>query len=169
MNNQNNNPARIALSYVESFEKGIDFSPPSKGLVQNEKIAKEALAILKKHLLEDESGVRENIVELIIDTSLQISLSKNGTEHIDDVNVLNVLVHQGTHKNDIAKERVIDVLRKLTKKEDLLSYHERLENLLKKEISEEILLLVAKAKVSGAKKIVDDIATSPEWQHQESV
>lgn len=169
MNNQNNNPAQVALLYIKSFEQGADFSPPSEGLIQNEKIAEEALSILKKHLAEGEIDIRENIVALIIDTSLQISLSKNGTEHIDDADVLNVLVYEGMFTNDRVKENILDALRKLTKKKDLLPYHERFIHLLQENISEEILLLIAKAQVSNAKNTVAEIATRNEWQNNESV
>jgi len=169
MNNQNNNPAKIALSYVESFEKGTDFSFPSEGLIRNGKIAEEALAVLKKYLAEGKAKVRENIVELIIDTSLHITFSKNGTEYVDDANVLNVLIYEGTLRDDIARELVIDAIRKLTKKKDLLSYHERFTYLLREETSEEILLLIAKTKVSTARKIVTEIASRSEWQNNESV
>lgn len=167
MNNQNNNPGQVALSYVKSFEQGADFSPPSEGLIRNEKIAEEALSVLKKHLAEGEIGMRENIVSLIIDTALQISLSKNGTEYIDDVDVLNILVFEGTQINDSVKENVLDAVRKLTKKEDLLPYHQRFIHLLQENASGEMLLLIAKAKVSNAKNTVAEIAARSEWQNNE--
>ncbi len=169
MNNQGNNPEQIALLYVESFEKGIEFTAPSKGLIVNGEIAEKAISILKKHLAEGETGVRENIVELIINTCIQISLAKNGTEYIDDANVLNVLVYEGTQRNDTAKERIIDALRKLAKKEDLVIYHERLIHLMQEDTSDEMLLLIAKAKASNAKKILTEIALRPEWQNSKSV
>jgi len=159
------NATQSAYNYINSFKRGEPFYPPSEGLIIDEKPDSMALWILGKELATSGSDVRENIVALLVDVGVSSDpLQQEGAEVLRNKQIVEILVGSGLAKADIAREATLDALRKLVTQEDLARYDVEFTKALENRPSEEVFLLIAKAKPSKAKTLLDSLARSSVWK-----
>jgi hypothetical protein len=158
------NPAQIAETYVKSFQDGEEFMPPSEGLVDRTTPDPQALLVLERHLWEDSSEVRANIVDLLADLGAQCADPSNtGIAAIKDRRILELLVKVGMAKPDLAREKAMQHLRTMVLRSDLGSWSQDLTKVIEERPTEDALLLVAKARAVQAREGLEKLANDPEW------
>ncbi|MFO7613395.1 MAG: hypothetical protein R6W71_02015 [Bacteroidales bacterium] len=159
------NATQSAYNYINAFKLGEPFYPPSEGLIVDEKPDSMALWILGKELAISEPGVREHIVALLVDVGVSSDpLQAEGAEVLRNQQITEILVGSGLVKSDIAREATLDALRKLMTQTDLARYEAEFIKALEKKPTEEMFLLIAKARLPKAKTLVDSLARSQTWK-----
>lgn len=151
-----------AHDYITSFRRGETFKRPAKGLLADGRIGPDALEILGIELASGSASVRENLVDLLVDASLQADpLTRRGAEVVRDPRVIELLAGAGLSKVDVGRNAAMDALRKLVMVPDLAPFGPAFVKALDEAPTTEGLLLVAKAKPPGAKAVVDRLAALP--------
>ena len=169
-NQQEENPAQVALNYIKSFRRGVDFKSPASGIIINGRPDAAAIEILRDHLAKENANVRENIVNLVADIGLHIgTMAGTGAEVILNDRILKILAVEGLIKPDLGRERALDILRKMGLESDLAHYGDSYVQALKAKPSEELFLLIAKAKTGSAKELVYQLSRSDIWKNVEAV
>ena len=156
---------KTAKDYISAFRRGETFHRPVAGLIINHQADKIALHELEKELTTGSSEVREKIVELL--TEIDFEASEKST--LQDQGIIKILSSAGLSKDDLGLTAAANVLRKKSTYEMLISYSDSYTKALAVSPDDDLLLLVAKAKPSHAKVVVEQIAILPEWHEKEAV
>ena len=163
-----NSMSQRAEEYIAAFKRGEDFRPPAKGVFINGQPDESALQVLGSELGRANADVRENVVKLLVDMAQSSDpLSRQGAEVIRHKKILELLAGPGLSKPDLGRETAMDALRKLATQSDLARFENEFTNALAEEPTAEAFLLVAKAKSSKAKELVERLIALPKWQEME--
>jgi len=159
-----------AQQYIEAFERGEDFSPPSQGLLLSGTPDPAALQHFERALKQAAPEVTENIVRLLIDLGLAADPTKpRGTEVIRDAKIIEILVGVvAPPRVGVGREAAVEGLRKLVRPVDLMPSGDVFTRALEFAASDELFLLVAKAKPASAQRVVWQLRQGPTWQDDES-
>lgn len=158
-----------AARYIDSFQRGEQFSPPAKGLIVNGQVDTAALQILGNGLATEGGEVREKIIELLVSVGQQVDpLTARGTIVLRHPQIIELLVYPGMIKADLGRNAAMDALRKLVLASDLQRYGAIFTKALDDFPSEDAFLLVAKAKPQPAKVVVDKLMLLPTWKNLEA-
>ena len=158
-----------AQDYVAAFKRGEAFVPPSKGVFVNGQPDEAALRILAKELPANDPRVRENIIRLLIDMGRSADpLTPKGADVLRHPRILEILAGPGLAKPDLGREAALEALRKLATMPDLARFDSAFTNALAEEPTNEAFLLVAKAKSSKAKELVERLIKLPKWENFDS-
>lgn len=161
--------SQAAVDYIAAFKRGEDFSPPAKGVYLNGQPDPAAIETLSKELAEAGPNVRENIVDLLVEMGRSTDpLTRQGADVLRHPEIIECLAGPGLAKPDLGREAAMDALRKLVTKRDLAPYDAAFANALAMEPTEEAFLLVAKARSSKAKDVIERLIKLPKWQDMES-
>jgi hypothetical protein len=162
--------SQSAQDYIAAFRRGEDFTPPAKGVFVNGQPDPAAVKILGDELATAGPSVREKLVALLVDMSVQTDpLTPKGAEVLRHPQIVALLAGAGLAKPDAGREAAMDALRKLTTQATLSKFDVAIVKALEESPSDEAFLLVAKAKPKNAKALVDRLAATPQWRSQESV
>jgi hypothetical protein len=170
MQYSNQSPSeKAAQSYVAGFNSGKAFTPPSEGLMSHGAPAPDAVAVLKKELRSGTPETRENIVLLLADLGLQSRTTPKGTEVIREKAIIETLVDAGLNPSDLGRSQAVIALRRYGMQPELAAHSAAIARALKEEPSDELLLLVAKAKATEANEPLQVLKFSDEWHSNENV
>ena len=168
-NSSKENAMSQAQAYIAAFQRGEDFIPPATGVIVDGKPDLDSLQVLGQALAVSEPLVRENIVALLVEIGLRTDpLTPKGTEVLRNPKIIELLASGGLAKADIGREAAIDALRKLVTPADLAPFKDNIVKALEESPSEEVLLLVAKAKPKKAKVLVNELAKLAAWKKVEA-
>lgn len=170
MDSFQNNKNQIVSAYLNSFENGERFTPPSEGIVINGRLDNESVKILNSYLDTSKNAfVRENIIELLIDLGIQSNQHyDDGIENIKNKSVLDALANTGLKIPDLAREASVDALRNLVNQEDLIHYAPSIREALEESPSNELLLLVAKTKFPEAEAEIEKLVDTKSEEDNEA-
>ena len=158
-----------AQDYIDAFRRGENFNPPAKGVFVNGQPDDAALQILGKELAVADPNVRENIIRLLVDMGRTTDpLTAQGADVLRHSRILELLANEGLSKPDLGREAAMEALRKLVTTRDLARFDQVFTNALAEEPTNGAFLLVAKAKSSKAKDLVDRLIKLPKWENLES-
>ncbi len=158
-----------AQDYVAAFKRGETFVPPSKGVFVGGQPDEAALQVLATELPESEPRVKENIVKLLVDMGRSTDpLKPKGVDVLRNTRILEILAGPGLAKPDLGREAAMESLRKLATMRDLTRFDSEFTNALAEEPTTEAFLLVAKAKSSKAKDLVERLIKLPKWENLEA-
>lgn len=162
--------SRPAQEYINAFARGEDFVPPAKGVFANGQPDEAALDLLGKELETASPGVRENLVKLLVEMGRSTDpLTAKGADVLRHPRIIGLLAGPGLVRPDLGREAAIDALRKLVPQRDLARFGAAFKDALARAPSEEVFLLVAKAKPAGARGVIDRLIVLPRWQKAEAV
>lgn len=158
-----------AQEYIDAFRRGEDFTRPSTGVIVGGQPDGGALQLLGQELAVANPSVRENIVALLVEVGLRTDpLTPKGAEVLRHPQIIALLAGAGLAKPDLGREAAMDALRKLVTQTDLARFEDAFVKALGDAPTEEVFLLVAKAKPQKAKVLVDRLAALPEWKDMEA-
>jgi hypothetical protein len=158
-----------AQDYIAAFERGDDFHPPAEGIIAGGQPDPAALQILGNELAVGSPSVRENIVALLVDVGRRTDpLTPRGADVLRHPQILALLAGPGLAKPDLGREAAADALRKLATARDLARFEDALVKTLQDGPTDDIFLLVAKAKPAKAAQLVNSLAVAPNWKDVES-
>lgn len=161
--------SNAAQQYIEAFRRGEDFVAPAKGVFRDGEPDGAVLDVLGRELAAGSPNVRDNIVRLLVDMDQSTDpLTAKGAEVLRNQRILALLAGPGLASQDVARETSMESLRKLATGRDLAAFGEAFTSALERAPSDEALLLVAKAKPSQARQVVDKLRRLPRWQNAES-
>jgi hypothetical protein len=160
---------RTAQEYIAAFERGEDFASPATGLTINGQPDPAALDILGTSLATADASVREKIVRLLVDIGRKTDpLTPRGADVLRHPKILELLAGPGLAKPDSAREAAMDALRHFVTQTDLRHFADSFMKALTHAPTQEAFLLVAKAKPSAGKDLVERLAGLPEWRTVEA-
>ncbi|MCJ7601180.1 MAG: hypothetical protein MUO63_06690, partial [Desulfobulbaceae bacterium] len=155
--------------YIDTFQRGEDFTPPSVGVIVDGQPDGAALELLGKELAVANPSVRENIINLLVDMGRRTDpLTPKGADVLRHPQIIALLAGAGLAKPDLGREAAMEALRKLVTQPDLARFGDAFTEALKDTPTEEAFLLVAKAKPAHAKGLVDRLGMSPKWKEVEA-
>ncbi len=164
------NPTELATRYIHGYKKGGPVKSEPLKFIVNGTPDKGAVKIFEHALKEENGTVRELIVNLLVDIGTKSdTLVNKGALVLRNKEIINTLVEGGLSKPDLGCIAAMDKLRKLTRIDELKPYSEIFANFLSSSPSEDILLLIAKAKTINAKIAVSKLAESVRWKNVEAV
>jgi hypothetical protein len=158
-----------AQEYVAAFKRGETFTPPAVGVFANGQPDPLALQSLREALTAESSAVREQVVALLVDMSVQIDpLTPQGAQVVRNPEIIALLAREGLAKPDSGREAAMDSLRKLVTPRDLAKFGDSFAKALENAPSDEAFLLVAKSKPQSASSTLEKLAQSPKWKDAEN-
>ena len=158
-----------AQDYITAFQRGEDFHPPAEGIIVSGQPDPVALQILGNELAVGSPSVRENIVALLVDVGRRTDpLTPRGADVLRHPQILALLAGPGLAKADLGREAAADALRKLATARDLSRFEDALVKALQDGPTDDIFLLVAKAKPARAAQLVNSLTATPKWKDVES-
>lgn len=158
-----------AQDYITAFQRGDDFHPPAEGVISGGQPDPAALQILGNELAVASPSVRENIVALLVDVGRRTdTLTPRGADVLRHPQILALLAGPGLAKPDLGREAAADALRKLATARDLGGFEDAFVKTLQDGPTDDIFLLMAKAKPVKAAQLVNSLATAPNWKDVES-
>lgn len=166
---EKNEMSTAAQNYIAAFRRDEDFQRPITGLIINQKIDKRGIETLGRELAIGTPQVREEIVNLLLETDLQANTERHRHGVLHDQGILKLLSTSGLAKNDLGLNAAASVLRNYSEQKTLTPYGKHYTKTLEYSTNSELLLLIAKAKPSEARTVVEHLSVSPAWQDEESV
>jgi hypothetical protein len=160
---------KTAQQYIAEFRRWASVKPNDsvQSLVGNRGVDKASLSTLAKELSTGTPPVRENIVRLLELVGLKLDPA-NPAEFptIRDHSVIRALAVEGFSRDDAAAILAESILRKRCRPSDLAAINDVYIKSLQRS-NGEYLYLVAKAKTTQARDLVENLAQSPAWREHE--
>jgi hypothetical protein len=156
---------KTAQQFISDFRAGGEFNSNDNVsmLVPRGQVNREALAQLTRELENGSPTVRANIVKLLEKVGLELDSSSTGKlPIIRDHSVIRALLVEAFAKDDAAASAAEAVLRGRCRPDDLAAFSDVFIKSLR-QLRGDYLYLIAKAKVGGARPLVDELAKSGLW------
>ena len=148
-----------AQTYIRAIEKGEKLTSPPSALMTNGQPSAAAVEELRRELLRAAGPVREGIVALLVDLGIQSDpLVHRNVSVLRSPTLIAILVNEGCNLPDQGCLASLDALRLNAPTELLKPHGARLAEILKRQLSDAVLLAVAKAKATEALGLVKPLA-----------
>lgn len=161
---------KTVQSYISDFRGGIAFNPNANidAVVGALRFDKSGLSLLARELAVGSPEVRQSIANLL--QKIGIALDKPTPDKfaiLRDHRIMRILIVEGLARDDAAADAAITTLKKYCTPSDLAAFRNIfVESLQRKE--GDYLSLVAKAKITEARPLVQELASISEWRENEA-
>jgi hypothetical protein len=162
-------PVKAAAEQIERIRKGEEFNDDVSAFVKDGKIDPNALALFERALRDTEGDPREQLIRAVVETGREGDpLGAEGYPLIRDPSVVALLVKEGLSQDDTARDVVLSALARFVPPELLKPHGKALTADLEKWPSAAALELIAKAKPPEAKRVVDALSKSEDFEESEA-
>ncbi len=128
------------------------------------------LKVLSDALKNEEEPVRKLVAKVLFAIGKRVdALYLSGGDLVRDEKIIGMIVEYGIDRPGQARDACLDLLCWSVPKSHLQAYGNRLVDNLRQMPDESVFLLIAKDKPDKAKKMIDELALSPQWATNEEL